>query len=443
MRRYESVALGVSEVLLPRADVNLQQWAVVACDQYTSEPEYWERVDAFVGPAPSTLRLIYPEVYLEAPDRQARIAAIHEQMRGYLDQGVLAPRDGIVYLERQTGDRVRRGIVACVDLEAYDYTKGSRSLIRATEGTIVSRLPPRVAIRKQAPLELPHIMVLIDDPQDTVIGELAARRAQLERLYDFELMQDSGHVAGFLVSDRTLEQRVVEALAALAAPAAFAARYGLDAAQPVLLFAMGDGNHSLATAKAIWEQLKQEHQNAPGTLDSPARYALVEIVNVHDPALEFEPIHRVLFDVKEELLGALREVFGARVTVTEERQLQGMTARVEAAPAGWHRIGLVRPGGFAVIEVAEPTANLAVGTLQDFLDSFLQRGGAREVDYVHGTDTVTRLGGQPGNAGFYLPAMSKDQLFRTVILDGALPRKTFSMGEAHEKRFYIECRRLG
>ncbi len=442
MRRYESAGIAVSEVLLPKAGTTLEKWAVVACDQYTSQPEYWQQVGRLVGDAPSTLRMIYPEVYLGDRDRDQRIAGIRESMSRYLDQGVLEPRDGIVYVERQTGNRVRKGLVLCVDLEAYDYTKGSASLIRATEGTILDRLPPRVAIREGAPLELPHIMVLIDDPDDTVIGQLSTRRDKLEPLYDFELMKGSGRVAGYLVGDRALEQQLVAALEQLADPAAFSARYGLDRERPVLLHAMGDGNHSLATAKAIWEEIKQNAGDAQAVLDSPARHALVELVNVHDPALSFEPIHRVLFNVELDLVGELRAVFGPRLTAREVSSLDEMTAEVDEQVPGRHRFGVVHRSAFAVIEVAEPEANLAAGTLQGFLDGFLAGGGAKEVDYVHGTDAVVSLAHQAGNIGLYLPAMSKQELFKTVILDGALPRKTFSMGEAHEKRFYIECRRL-
>ena len=443
MRRYERAGVAVTEVLLPRAGTDLAKWAVVACDQYTSEPEYWASVDAAVGDAPSTLRLIYPEVYLGEADREGRIRRIREAMSGYLAQGLLEPHDGMVYVERTTGGRVRRGLVLAIDLEAYDYSKGSTSPVRATEGTIVERIPPRVAIRKGAPLESPHIMVLIDDPEDSVLGPVAAARDDLKRLYDLELMKGGGHLSGWLVSDLGLEARTVGTLEALGEPESFARRYGLGPEVPVLLYAMGDGNHSLATAKAIWEETKRAASNPSEVMDAPTRYALVEIVNVHDPALEFEPIHRVLFDLERDPGDALRARLGDRLRIESAPDLETMARRVDAGRAGAHLWGLVTAEGCSVVEVARPEANLPVGTLQGLIDDLLASGVAREVDYVHGTATVASLGAQPGNAGLYLPAMGKDELFRTVILEGALPRKTFSMGEAQEKRFYMECRRLG
>jgi len=258
MRKYEKAGIAVDQVLLPKEGTDWGKWAVVACDQYTSEPEYWEQVDGIVGDSPSTLRLIYPEVYLgeDAPER--RIEAIRQKMEEYVDQGTITPRDGMVYLERAIEGKTRRGIVLCVDLDCYDFTKGSESLIRATEGTIVERLPPRVKIRKGARLELPHIMVLVDDPDNTVIGQLTAARDQLTKLYDFDLMMKSGHLGGYLVDDQGLEKKVVAALEALADPATFQQKYGFAEPRPVLLYAMGDGNHSLATAKAIWEETKGE-----------------------------------------------------------------------------------------------------------------------------------------------------------------------------------------
>ncbi len=447
MRTYDVAGVAVTPVLLPREGIDPTKWAVVACDQFTSQPEYWQEVEELVNGAPSTLELIYPEVFLDEVDEktpEARIAAIRAAMQRYLDEGLLEPRDGPIYVERETSSGLRKGLVLCVDLERYDYTKGSTSLIRATEGTILERIPPRVKIRKGAPLELPHIMVLIDDPDDTVIGPLTAKKTALTQVYDFDLMLGSGHITGYLVDDREVEEATAAALAALAEPERFRQRYGLDRDAPVLLYAMGDGNHSLATAKAIWEEMKQEAGGLEPVADSPARYALVELVNVHDPALEFEPIHRVLFQITslKDIEDELREAFGDRVTITPAASVAEMTDRVDAPSSEAHHVGLIRPGSLQVVRIAEPQSNLPVGTLQGFLDDFMAREGAVRIDYVHGTETVHRLGSQARNLGFYLPAMSKHDLFKTVILDGALPRKTFSMGEAKDKRFYLECRRL-
>ena len=297
MKTFESIALGIPEILLPRAGVDLRKWALIACDQFTSEPDYWQNVSDIVGEAPSTLNLIYPEVYLGERDPDSRIARIRYHMNLYLQEGLMEQKQGFVYVERQTGHKTRKGLMACIDLEHYDFRKGSSSLIRATEGTILSRIPPRVKIREGAPLEVPHIMVLIDDPENTLIGPLTQCRDRMEKLYDFELMMDSGHLSGFLVNDSATENGIIQSLQALAAPETFEKKYDQSPETPVLLFAMGDGNHSLATAKSIWDKTKEQAQSELAVLSSPLRYALVELVNLHDEALSFEPIHRVLFEL--------------------------------------------------------------------------------------------------------------------------------------------------
>lgn len=441
MRTYASAGVGIPEVLLPKAGIDLSRWAVVACDQYTSQVEYWKEAERITAGSPSTLNLIYPEVYLNEPNPEKRIASIRASMDKFLKEGVFESHDGSVYVERLAGGRTRKGLVICMDLERYDYNKGSTTLVRATEGTILERIPPRVRIRKGAPLELPHILILIDDPEDTVIGSVSRSKSKLRQLYDFDLMMKGGHLTGYLVGDPDVEKNAVAALDKLGNPEAFRSRYGLSAATPVLLYAVGDGNHSLATAKAIWED-KKTTQSAPA--DSLARYAMVELVNLHDPALVFEPIHRVLFELVagRDIVKELQNHYPGRVTVSAAASLDEMKAKVTTPVNRAHRIGMISPSGRSVIEVAEPSANLAVGTLQPFLDGFVKGQGAKEIDYVHGTDTVDTLGRKPGNIGFFLPAMDKRDLFKTVILDGVLPRKTFSMGEAEEKRFYMECRKL-
>ncbi|MCA1899553.1 MAG: DUF1015 domain-containing protein, partial [Chloroflexi bacterium] len=257
MKIIPDIGVQIPEVYLPKPGVDLTKWAVIACDQFTSEPEYWAQVEKIVGDAPSTLRLTFPEVYLEKPGAEERIQSVQAAMRKYMDEGILQPREGFIYVERAVAGKIRKGVILCLDLERYDYNKGSSSLIRATEGTIVDRLPPRVKIRQGAAMELPHILVLIDDPQRTVIEPLGAAKSKFEKLYDFDLMLDSGHLTGYAVSAE-FENQIVEALRALAKPETFAAKYGIGKDQPVLLFAMGDGNHSLATAKAIWEKNKAQ-----------------------------------------------------------------------------------------------------------------------------------------------------------------------------------------
>jgi hypothetical protein len=441
MKIVADIGIQIPQIYLPKVGTDLKKWAVIACDQFTSEPEYWRNVEKTVGDAPSTLNLTFPEVYLEKPGAEERIKNIQSTMRKYLDEGILQPRDGLIYVERTVGSagKTRKGVILCLDLERYDYNKGSSSLIRATEGTIVDRLPPRIKIRQGAATELPHILVLIDDPKHTVIEPLGAAKSKFEKLYDFDLMLDSGHLAGYAVSAE-YEDKVIEALRGLAKPETFVAKYGIGKDAPVLLFAMGDGNHSLATAKAIWEKMKPQVG-----MDHPSRYALVEIENVHDEGLEFEPIHRVLFGLKKDLFAELKRTFGKNFTYTDVTSSAEMIQRVNAPRAEGEKqaIGLVGGGKkFGVIEIANPISNLAVGTIQSFLDAFLKNGGAEKIDYVHGEDVVERLALQAGNAGFYLAGMQKTELFKTVILDGALPRKTFSMGEAREKRFYMEARKI-
>ncbi len=418
MKTYSDLGIRIPEVYLPKSGIDLRKWAVIAVDQFTSQPEYWDQVEKIVGDAPSTFRITLPEIYLEKPGEAARIQSIQATMRQYLDAGVLQPREGLIYVERTAGGKTRKGLMLCLDLEAYDYTRGSTSLIRATEGTIVERLPPRMKIREGAPLELPHILVLIDDPQRTVIEPIDAAKTRLDKLYDFDLMLDSGHLTGYAVNEAALENVVISALRGLARPETFAAKYGIAADQPVLLFAMGDGNHSLATAKAIWEKIK-----STVGMDHPARYALVEVENVHDEGLEFEPIHRVLFGLKQDFFAALSETFGVDVTYLPVRNADEMISRVDAAHGPKQVIGIVGGGedkAFGVIEIADPSSNLPVGTIQAFLDTFLKAGGAEKIDYVHGIDVTVELGNRPGNVGIYLPGMAKSDLFKTVILDGAL-----------------------
>lgn len=444
MRTYESICFGVPDILLPKAGVDPTKWAAIACDQYTSEPEYWRKAAELVGDAPSTLNIIYPEVNLNEKDPAIRIARIREHMDRYLAQGLFEEAEGLIYVERTTGPQPRKGLVVCLDLECYDFRKGATSPIRATEGTILERIPPRVRIREGAPLESPHIMVLIDDPADAVIGPLTAGKDRLKKVYDFELMLGSGHLAGYRVVDRALEKGVVDALAGLADPAAFAAKYGLPSGVPVLLYAMGDGNHSLATAKTIWEKAKAAAADPRAVFGSPLRWALVELVNLHDEALVFEPIHRILFEIAagRDLLGEMKSFYPGGVRHHKSCCQDMMKEEIDEQSGLPHKIGLVTADGMGVIEIEAKDSNLPVGTLQAFLDAFMKAQGAREIDYVHGTELVADLGRKPGNAGFYLPAMGKTELFKTVILDGALPRKTFSMGEAWEKRFYMEARRL-
>lgn len=437
MRNYPHLGVQVPDVLLPRQGVDLQKWAVIAVDQFTSQPEYWQQVEETVGDAPSTYHLILPEGKLGTPEEPAIVEKAQAKMKEYLAQGLLESREGMVYVERTVDGKTRRGLIMALDLENYDYHKGSSTLIRATEGTILERIPPRMRIRRGAQLELPHILVLIDDPDHTVVEVAQKNLSSLEPLYDFELMAGSGHLRGFLVKNLGLEEQIIKGLEKLADPEQFRQKYGLNSDASPLLFAMGDGNHSLATAKAIWEELKP-HVG----MDHPARYALVEVENIHDEAMHFEPIHRVLFNIKADPLPAMQEKFGDQYRLDPVGSVEEMVQRVNGQTGPQQAVGVISEQGYGVITIGAPTSNLAVGTLQNFLDEFMEAGGAEKIDYVHGLDALTELGRKPCCVGFYLPPMPKEELFKTVILDGALPRKTFSMGEAKEKRFYMEARRI-
>ena len=444
MKTYESIALGVPNILLPKGGIDLLKWAVIACDQYTSDPVYWKKVYDLTKNSPSSLNLIYPEVYLGEKDPGKRIFRIREHMQRYLNQDFFYESEGFVYVERQTRQNVRKGLIVCLDLEQYDFQKGASSLIRATEGTILDRIPPRVKIREGAPLEIPHIMVLIDDPENTVFGPLTKNKAKLKNLYDFELMMDSGHLAGYLVNDPEMEGNILKALEALADPKTFSDKYGLSPETPIILYAMGDGNHSFATAKTIWEKTKEKAQDKEAIMNSPLRYGLVELVNLHDDALVFEPIHRVLFelDPRKNVVGEIKAFYPDRCHYIECSSAEEIRAKVDSQKGNPHKIGAISASGYGILEIENPDSNLPAGTLQNFLNTYMENSGAREIDYVHGTESVIQLGEKSGCFGFYLPAMDKYDLFKTVILDGATPRKTFSLGEAWEKRFYMEARKL-
>ncbi len=437
MTSIDSIGVQIPEIVLPKAGTDMQKWSVIACDQFTSQPEYWDKVQEIVGDSPSTYHLILPEVFLESADIQNKIDQTQTNMQEYLQKGIFQQFHGFVLVERKVDEKTRFGLMLALDLEKYDYSKGSQTLIRATEGTIINRLPPRIRIREQAELEIPHIIVLIDDSKKTVIEPIVALRNELPVLYDFDLMMDSGHLSGFAIENESLQSQIISAIEKLADPLNFKQRYGLTEDLGVLLFAMGDGNHSLATAKAIWEQKKQSLG-----MNHPARYALVEIENVHDDGLAFEPIHRVLFNIKDDLLVEMRQYWGEKIKIDEDISCDEMIHVVDENQENEFKIGFLCNKGYYLIHLLQPSSNLPVGELQIFLDQWLDSHKQSYIDYVHGAEVICEIGSRPGNCGFYLPAMPKDQLFKTVIMDGALPRKTFSMGEAKEKRFYLEGRKI-
>lgn len=388
-----------ADIMLPKT--GFAKWSVVACDQYTSEQKYWDEVEKIVGDNPSALNIILPEIYL-SDDNSQRIDSINSYMKKYVENDVFETyENAMIYVERESNGTKRLGIVGVIDLEDYDYSKGSTALIRATEQTVLERIPPRVAIRKDAILEMPHVMLLIDDKERKVIEPLANKKGDMQTAYDFELMQGGGHIEGYFI-DKDTQAKVQEALQSLLKN------------EGDMLFAVGDGNHSLATAKECYRQ-------NPSELN---RYALVEIVNIHDASIEFEPIYRVLFNVD-----------------AQDFMTKFMEAHAVSTGDVTHDYECVTKNGSENITV-KATAKLPVGTLQVFIDEYLKDNPAVKIDYIHGEQVVYDLCKADNTLGFIFEGMGKDDLFPAVETDGSLPRKTFSMGHAHDKRYYIELRKI-
>jgi hypothetical protein len=458
--RLAQTGIEIPEILLPQKAA-LKQWAVIACDQFTQDRLYWEKAKEAAAGSPSALNLIFPEVFLADAQPAARIADIHRTMREYLDTGVFAePRRGFVYLERDTSYKHgRRGLVAAVDLEQYDWSPSARPLIRSTEGTVPERLPPRMDIRRSAPLETPHILLLIDDDTDTLLRGLGDRAKKNAPAYQGELMLNSGSISGWFLDSPDdwdmlasgFEELVHRALTRYSGEwGAGSGEWGTQPAsvsQP-FLFAVGDGNHSLASAKGIWEEYKAKHGNGSNLPVHPCRYALVEIENIYDPAICFEPIHRVVFGLGFEetltLLSALPGFFCREVSSREE------LVRLTAEPVIGNRFGVVSDNRYALLETS--AGGISTASLQPLLDKAVNGNPALSIDYIHGEEELFRLcdarlaetPSDPGKpvTGIFLPPVQKAGFFETVARHGPLPRKSFSMGEASEKRFYIECRKL-
>ena len=415
---FEGLPFQPANILLPR-DCDLSLWSVVACDQYTSRPEYWQRVENRVGRAPSALRLILPESCLEGPSVETDIMEINNTMSRYLREGRFQEHpDALIYVERTlSGGYVRRGLVGMVDLEQYDYEAGSRAAVRATEGVVMSRIPPRVAVRKNAPIELPHAL-LLTDCQD-IIPPLSGETEGMELLYDFDLMEGGGHLKGWLLT-REQQERTARAIRKW--------KEWADRERDGLLFLVGDGNHSLATAKECYERRKGLTDPAQWP-ELPSRYALCELVNFYDGSVELEPIHRVVFGAKpEELLDALLEYYTSAV------QGGGEGHTVSFAVNRWSQ---------GEVTVREPSAQLPVDTLQRFLDDYIAAHPRARIDYIHGAEEAKALAQEREDAvAFLLPPPDWTELFDAIVRDGVLPRKTFSIGQAQDKRFYLEARKI-
>ena len=449
--RLAALGVKIPEILLPGPGIDLEKWAVIACDQFTQDRNYWEQLRIKTENAPSALNLILPEVYLEDGDISGRSRAIHRAMRNYIDTGVFAPaRSCAVYIERSTPfNALRQGLALAIDLDQYDWNPLSRPLIRATEGTVSERLPPRMQIRRDAPLETPHILLLIDDEETALLPGLAEEARKGPPLYQTPLMMNSGSVSGWALDSEKGLCLLAEGLEHLARKAA--SRYGTNDKVP-FLFAVGDGNHSLATAKEVWEEYKAAHKGEPGLANHPGRFALVELENLYDPGLSFRPIHRIIFGADpSELLKTLSGLPGFSGQVLDKTIAPAEFFRMtEEGGKEGNSLGLIsRPGNtgktedlvFTLIKTRD--TGIATARLQPLLDDFVKKQGV-SIDYIHGEEELLRLCSDPARKpiGILLPPIEKQGLFKTIAQTGPLPRKSFSMGESEEKRFYLECRKL-
>ncbi len=401
-----------ADFLLPPYEKNdpaWAKWAVIACDQFTSEPAYWQKAESIAENAPSALHLVLPEAYLETETEAEKKSRIADEMEKVQADFLREYENSLLYLERTLPDgRIRRGIVGKIDLENYDYAKGSAPAVRATEATVLERIPPRVAIRSAAPLELPHVMLLMNDTEG-LMASVAAARDVYTCLYDFDLMMDGGHAVGYRIGGAALTA-VLQNIAAYE-----------SARSEGLVYAVGDGNHSLAAAKAHYESIKAKEGSAAA--DHPARYALVELTALEAEALDFEPIYRVVIGCDpDDFMASL-----AKITAEGEG---AQTVRVLSGTVD-------KPVSFTA-----PSHALTVGTLQDFIDAYIDTHPGVKCDYIHDKASLLALATRPGSVGFLFEGMAKEELFPYVLNHGTLPRKTFSMGEARSKRYYLEARKI-
>ena len=419
-----------ADILLPAAGVPLDPWACIAVDQFTSQPEYWQRAEQRAENKPSTLHIVLPEAYLGTPQEDARLQSIRRTMEDYRHTVLTRKVHGYVYVERtQMDGTIRQGLVGAVDLEAYDYTSGAKPAIRPSESTVVERIPPRLKVRRGATLETPHVMMLADDAGCTLIEPIGQIKDTLPPLYDGELMLGGGHVAGWAVEDPALIAQIENALTVLGSQEEFDKKYPDATRRDPLTLAVGDGNHSLATAKACWEELKKTLTPEQAE-NHPARWCLAEVCNVHSPAIEIEPIHRVLFNVD------CATVLLSLITWSDSNMVGCCFGGSKKQP-----FTLAGPHMANVLSFEDPTEPLTVGTIDDFISDYIERHPEAKVDYVHDEPAVRALCKQ-GAVAFLMPPFAKSDLFRGVVMGGVLPRKTFSMGHAEEKRYYIECRKI-
>ena len=432
MKTLEELGVKIPKILLPK-NLDIKTWATIACDQYTQDKGYWQKVYSIVGQKPSTVKITFPEVYLGEPGRKERIQNIKNEMNSYINKGIFGPpQEECVYLERTTKyGRVRHGLIVSIDLDAYEWKPFSKALIRATEATIVERIPPRMEIRREAIIETPHIMLLVNDPKHTLVEGLGNRVRRKRPLYQGELMMNSGSVKGWSISNeydieyfRVSLQKLAEA--------------NMERDGSIFLFAVGDGNHSLATAKATWEEYRKSH---PGVKNCNMKYALIEIVNIYDTGLTFEPIHRVLFNINpEDLMDSIGNKLGGKIEYLNS--FEDLKQRIDNSKSDFGFI-FEKNQKTQFVFMKTDIKELPISQLQPAIDQFLISCNKKgSIDFIHGADELLRLGSQKGITAIYLPPINKDSFFATINGKGPLPRKSFSMGEADEKRFYLECRQI-
>jgi hypothetical protein len=403
MRTIKSV-----DILLPKV-AEPEKWAVVSCDQFTSQRDYWQTLEHYVGDAPSTLKLIFPEVYLEDDDAEERVDKINKAMKDYLDSNVFYTlKDSFILVKRDTEYRTRLGLIVAIDLEDYSYNYPTEAPLRATEGVVASRIPPRLKIRRDAPIELPHILVVMDDRKGRVIEDLYSNCNNYEKLYDFDLNMKGGHLTGYRVDKKEVFDRL--------------ALYekdidGLYGVRTDFTLAVGDGNHSLATAQAHWNEIKQGLSDKERECH-PARFALCELENLHDNGIVFEPIHRVVFDVDN----------------------NDFVAKLKSSLQGEGQLEVVYDGNKATLH-CNPIGAECIAEVQAVIDEYISKNGG-VVDYIHGTEHLLQVAKEKNGVAIFMPTIKKEELFQYVVDHGNLSRKSFSMGEAEEKRYYYECHKI-
>ena len=432
MNLLKKYGLRVPELLLPNDSINLEKWAVIACDQYTQDTEYWKKVCEIAKDVPSTLHMILPEIYLNDSEKMIEfILEVHGNMQTYIDTGIFKTQNSFMYIERKTAfNRTRKGLLVEIDLETYDWKPFSNNLIRSTEETIVDRIPPRVAIRKKAPLESPHIMLLVNDPDKLLVEKTGTLVNNNNPQYDTNLMMNGGHITGWEVSSNEALENITNALEKIAAT-------NTEHDGSIFMFAAGDGNHSLATAKEVWEQAKPTCKDIE---NAPERFALVEIVNIFDDGLTFEPIHRVVFNIEpQKIIDTLKSNWN--VSLQDYETFEELDNYVEKNPSSFGLAHTVE-GKTIFTCISTDKHGLLVSYLQPLLDELVEKSSNAEIDYIHGSEEVCRLAKKENAVTFFMPPIEKDAFFATIADNGPLPRKSFSMGEADEKRFYLECRKL-